>query len=126
MAQVMPADPTLDEIRAHLGPMIANHAAFDGWTDEAVERAANDADIDSGAAKLAFPKGATDMIDAWFAHIDAEMEASFTAEELDAMPIHKRIRAAILKRLDIARPHKEALRRAIAVLAMAQKCPACR
>lgn len=123
MAQAIPADPTLDEIRTHLGPAIAGHAAFDGWSDEAVERAAADAGIDPAAAKLAFPKGATDMIDAWFATIDAEMEASFIAEELEAMPIHKRIRAAILKRLDIARPHKEALRRAIAILAMPKNVP---
>lgn len=123
MAEALRSDPTLDEIRSHLAPVVAGHAAFDGWTDEAVERAASDFDIDPGAARLAFPGGATDMIDAWFAYVDAQMVAFFTAEELDAMPVHKRIRAAILKRLDIVRPHKEALRRAIAILAMPQNVP---
>ncbi|MEO1168631.1 MAG: COQ9 family protein [Pseudomonadota bacterium] len=123
MAEPLRSDPTLDEIRSHLAPIIAGHAAFDGWTDEAVERAAGEFDIDADTARLAFPDGATDMIDAWFEHVDTEMAASFTAEELEAMPVHKRIRAAILKRLDIVRPHKEALRRAIAILAMPQNVP---
>ncbi|MEM8697139.1 MAG: COQ9 family protein [Pseudomonadota bacterium] len=123
MAEPLPDDPTLDEIRAHLAPIIAGHAAFDGWTGEAIERAAVEAGVDPAAAMLAFPKGATDMIDAWFVHVDTTMEAGFSAEELAAMPVHKRIRAAILKRLDIVRPHKEALRRAIAILALPQNVP---
>jgi len=123
MAQPLPADPTLDEIRAHLAPMIAGHAAFDGWHEEAVIRAANEAGIDPRVANLAFPKGAADMIDAWFAHIDAEMAAAFSAEELSAMPVHKRIRGAILKRIEITRPNKEALRRAVAILVMPKNIP---
>jgi ubiquinone biosynthesis protein COQ9 len=123
MAEPLPADPTLDEIRAHLAPIIAGHAAFDGWREEAVHRAASEVGIDPGAADLAFPKGAVDMIDAWFELVDAEMTASFTDEELAAMPVHKRIRAAILKRIEIVRPHKEALRRAIAILAMPKNVP---
>lgn len=120
MAASLPDDPTLDEIRMHLAPIIAGHAAFDGWTDEAINRAAEETGVDAAAARLAFPKDAPDMIDAWFAAVDQEMEAGFSAEELTAMPVHKRIRAVVLKRIEIVRPHKEALRRAIAVLAMPQ------
>lgn len=123
MAEPLPTDPTLDEIREHLAPIIASHAAFDGWTDTAIERAADEAGVDPAAAGLAYPKGATDMIDAWFASVDAAMEAAFTAEQLAAMPVHKRIRAAILKRLEIVRPYKEALRRAKAILAMPLNVP---
>ncbi len=123
MAQPLPADPTLDEIRAHLAPIIAGHAAFDGWTEEAVHRAAIEAGIDTGAASLAFSKGAADMIDAWFAYIDAEMTASFSPEEIAAMPVHKRIRSAILKRIELVRPNKEALRRAVAILATPKNIP---
>ena len=31
MASILPADPTLDEIRAALAPLIASSAAFDGF-----------------------------------------------------------------------------------------------
>lgn len=123
MAQPLPADPTLDEIRVHLAPVIAQHAAFDGWNEEAVHRAAGECGIDAGAASLAFSKGAADMIEAWFAYIDIEMVAAFPAETLAAMPVHRRIRSAILKRIELARPNKEALRRAVAILAMPTNIP---
>ena len=116
-------DPTLDEIRARLAPLIAMHAAFDGWTKEAVERAAEASGVDPAHAGLAFSDGAGDMIDAWFAGVDASMAAAFSEEELAAMPVHKRIEAAILKRIDIIRPYKEALRRAIAILVMPHNVP---
>ena len=116
----LPADPTLDEMRAHLAPLVPEHAAFDGLSDDALRRAVRQAGIDPAQAALAFPGGATDMIDAWFAHIDAEMAAALPPDAMAAMPVHKRIRAAIIERLAIARPHKEALRRAVAILAMPQ------
>ena len=119
MADTLPADPTLDEIRAHLAGAIPDHAAFDGWSDEALRRAAQQKGVDPARARLAF-KGAADMIDAWFAHVDQAMAAALPPEELAAMPVHKRIRAAILARLDISRPNREALRRALAILAMPQ------
>jgi ubiquinone biosynthesis protein COQ9 len=119
----LPQEPTLDELKVHFAPRVAAHAAFDGWGEAALARAAGELGVDPAQAHLAFPKGAIDMIDAWFAHIDREMAAGFSAGELEAMPVHKRIRAAILKRIAIARPAKEALRRAHAILAMPQNMP---
>lgn len=118
MTAPLPADPTLDEMRAFLAPRIAAHAAFDGWSDEALARAAGEAGLDPAQAALAFPKGAIDMIDGWFADIDAAMAAGFAAGEIEAMPVHKRIRALIVRRIELVRPHKEALRRALAILAL--------
>jgi len=79
------ADATLDEIRAALAPLIAANAAFDGWTAEARDFAADQAGLDRDIARLAFEGGAVAMIDAWFASIDAAMHAAFTPEELAAM-----------------------------------------
>ena len=42
----LPEDPTLDEIRAHLAPRLPAHAAFDGWSAEALARAAEEAGVD--------------------------------------------------------------------------------
>ncbi len=114
---------TLDEMRDHLVPVIPVHAAFDGWGDDALRRASKQLGIDPSHAALAFPDGATGMIDAWFRHIDMEMAGAFSTRDLDAMPVHKRIRAAIVKRIELVRPHKEALRRARAVLALPQNMP---
>src|SRR3546814_2578703 len=45
MASILPADPTLDEIRAALAPLIAEGAAFDGFGDAALVDAATRLEI---------------------------------------------------------------------------------
>ena len=69
----MTADLTLAEVRLALAPKIARAAAFDGWTSAAVEMAAQEAGIDPGTARIAFPGGAMDMVDAWTLSVDAAM-----------------------------------------------------
>ena len=115
-----PADLTLDEIRLALAPGIAENAAFDGWGDAARDIAADAAGIDRDVAALAYDKGAVAMIDAWFASIDASMAKMLPAEQLATMKIRAKIAALIEARLDAAAPHREALRRALAILAMPQ------
>lgn len=116
----LPADPTLDEVRAHLAPLIPAHAAFDGWGPEAVALAASQAGIDPDIARLAFKDGAVQMIDAWFRSVDHAMAAKFSAEELAAMKIRDRITALVWARIEIVAPDREALRRALTILAMPQ------
>lgn len=120
----LPDDPTLDEIRAHLAPILPTHAAFDGWAPAAIDSAAAQAGVDSGIARLAFTGGAVDMIDAWFASVDHKMTASHSAEQLAAMKIRQRITALVTARLEAVAHDREALRRAIAVLAMPQNLAA--
>ena len=116
-------DATLDELRAALAPGIAANAAFDGWTDLAVETAAFGSDVDPDVARLAFPGGATDLIDAWFGHVDAAMAERLPPDRLAALKIRARIAALVEARLDILAPDREALRRALAILALPQNVP---
>jgi ubiquinone biosynthesis protein COQ9 len=58
-----------------------------------------------------------EMIDAWFATVDAAMLDRLPADTLKAMKIRERITALVESRLAILAPHKEALRRAQAILA---------
>jgi ubiquinone biosynthesis protein COQ9 len=113
-------DPTLDEMRETLAAELPNHAAFDGWTAEALARAAAATDIDPAVASLAFPGGAVGMIDAWFAHVDRAMLANLPTEVLATMKIRARIAALVEARLDLLSADIEALRRALAVLALPQ------
>lgn len=113
-------DLTLDEIRAALAPGIAANAAFDGWGDAARDMAADAAGIDRDVAALAFPDGAVDMIDAWFADVDAQMVAALPAEMLATMKIRDRITRLVEARLAAVYADREALRRALAILAMPQ------
>ncbi len=118
MTSALPADPTLDEIRSALAPAIAAAAAFDGFTPLAVATAAQGAGVDPDVAQLAFPGGAADMVDAWFASVDAEMLERLPADQLAAMKIRDRITGLVETRLDILAPNRESLRRALGVLAL--------
>ena len=116
----MTEDRTLDEIRAVLAPGIAANAAFDGWGEAARDLAADDAGIDRDIAALAFPGGAIDMIDAWFADVDRAMAAALPADRLASMKIRARIATLVQTRLDAVAGTRESLRRALAILAMPQ------
>ena len=114
----LPPDPTLDEIRAVLAPAIAANAGFDGWGDAALVLAAQAEGVDADIARLAFPSGAIDMIDAWFGAVDAAMAAAVPPERLAAMKVRERITALVEARLALVAPQRESLRRALAILAM--------
>jgi len=115
-----PTEMTLDELRAALGPRIAPNAVFDGWSDKALAMAASELGEPAPRAKLCFPGGAPEMIDAWFDAIDRATAAAFPLERVEAMKIRDRIRELVLFRLELIHPQKEALRRALAILAQPQ------
>ncbi|MEO9131481.1 MAG: COQ9 family protein [Sphingomonas sp.] len=116
----LPEDPTLDEIREGLADGIAANAAFDGWGDAARDAAADAAGLDRDVARVAFPGGAVDMIEAWFAAIDRAMGDTLPPETLATMKIRAKITALVEARLDATAANREALRRALAILAMPQ------
>ncbi len=113
-------EPTLDEMRTTLAVALPNHAAFDGWSGQALALAAADAGIGPAVARLAFPDGAMDMIDAWFAAVDGQMLAALPPGRLAAMKVRERITALVEARLDAVIPSLEALRRATQILAQPQ------
>ncbi len=115
-----PQAMTLDELRAALAPMIPANAAFDGWSGKALAMAAAELGVPPERARLAFPGGALQMIDAWFDAIDRAMAAAWPLERIETLKIRERIRDLVLYRIETINPHKEALRRAFAILAQPQ------
>lgn len=113
------ADATLDEIRYALAPLVAKSAVFDGWCDEAVNVAADEAGIDPAVARLAFPD-AMAMITAFVASVDQAMEDEFSDDRLGNLSIRERIRRLVSFRLEAVRGYEEALSRALAIQAMPQ------
>jgi len=111
-------DPTLDELRVALAPWVAGNAGFDGWTPAARELAADQLGVDRDVAALALPH-AIEMIDAWFAEIDRAMLAA-VGPRIGNMKVREKIAALVEARLAAAAPNREALRRALAVLALPQ------
>jgi ubiquinone biosynthesis protein COQ9 len=112
-------DYTLDELRPLLAAELPRHAAFDGWSEKAVQNAAIALGIDPAVAALVFANK-TAMIDAWFSAVDQAMLAELPPETLASMKIRARITALVEARLAYVAPNREALRRALAILAMPQ------
>ena len=121
---IIPAEMTLDELRDALAPLLGSHAAFDGWTPRALDMAAAELGVPGPRAQLAFQGGAAEMIDAWFDWVDRSMLQEFPPDRIAAMKIRERIGELIRYRLQLMRPHREALRRALAMLAMPQNAAA--
>ena len=118
------ADPTpLETLRRRLALKVGEHAVFDGWTQKAVDSAAAELGIEPAQARLAFPKDAPHMIEAWIEGVDAAMTAHFKPKLVEAMRVSQRIRAMIWFRLETTGPAREAVRSALSILAMPQNVP---
>lgn len=114
------ADLTLDELRLALAPAVADAAIFDGWSEEAVSMAAQQMGADVDVARLAFKGGPIEMVFAWIEAVDISMAAAFPEDVIAPMKIRERIRALVQFRLDAVAGQEEALRRALAIMALPQ------
>lgn len=113
-------DAPLSEIRNRLSLLVGENAVFDGWSEAAVDSAAAALGVDPAVARLAFPKDQVGMIGAYTGGVDRELTAAFPPEVVASMRVSQRIRAILLKRLELMVPAREALRRALGILAMPQ------
>jgi ubiquinone biosynthesis protein COQ9 len=119
------ADQTspLQEIREKLALAVGENAVFDGWTPAAVDSAASQVGIDPAQARLAVPKDQSGKIDLYIRAVDRELERWFTPERLAGLKMREKIRGLVWKRLEIMAPAREAVRRALSILAMPQNVP---
>src|SRR5581483_3771150 len=93
-------------------------AAFDGFTDSVLAKAGKDAGADKEALARLFPGGPLSLVE-YFSHsVDAEMETILAGLDLPKRKIRERIKLAVLTRLSILKPNKEAARRAAALLSL--------
>ncbi|MED5547492.1 MAG: COQ9 family protein [Pseudomonadota bacterium] len=111
---------TLADLRRNLAPAIADAAAFDGWSAQAVEQAARQHGVDPELAAYAFGGKQMAMIEAWIEAIDAAMFAAVPADSLAGVPVREKIRRLVMARLEAASGREEALTRALAIMAMPQ------
>ena len=93
------------------------HVPFDGWTSRALRIALADIGASPEDAPQLFPGGASDTIEAFSDWADRRM-ADAAASWDPALRLHQRVRALIALRLEQNRPHKEAIRRALALMAL--------
>jgi len=113
MAQAPERSPERDAAIAAMLP----HVPFDGWTYKSLRRGLADVGTEPEEAGSLFPGGASDMIEAFCDWADRRMIEA--AASLDpSLRLHQRVRAVIALRLQQNRMFKEAIRRALALLAL--------
>jgi ubiquinone biosynthesis protein COQ9 len=113
----------LERLRRQLALSVGEHAVFDGWTKAAVDSAARQLGMDPTQARLAMPKSQAGMIDLYIQEVDRALEAWATPKQMDKLKIREKIRSLIWRRLETMGPAREAVRRALAILAMPQNVP---
>ena len=94
------------------------HVAFDGWSDRTLALAVEDAGVDPGLSRLAFPRGGVDLALAFHRDRDAALADAIAAADLGALRFRDRIAWAIMKRLEIVADQREAVRRGATLFAL--------
>lgn len=93
-------------------------AAFDGFTDAMLAKAGKKAGADKDALARLFPAGVSSLVEYFSTSIDEAMEEKLGALDLSKSKIRERIKLAVLTRLALLAPNKEAARRAAAMMTL--------
>jgi ubiquinone biosynthesis protein COQ9 len=91
-------------------PLVEEH----GWSMAALRRALAEPDD----ASLLFPGGTTDLIETFSDLADRQMEAAAAETDMSELGLTRRVRAVIAIRFAQQRPNRDAIRRALAILAL--------
>jgi ubiquinone biosynthesis protein COQ9 len=93
---------------------------FDGWTRAALARAAERVGLEPAELRSLCPGGVRDLV-AWFSHwADRETMSALAARDLSALKVRERIATGVATRLSVLAPHREAVRRSLALLTAPQ------
>jgi ubiquinone biosynthesis protein COQ9 len=90
-----------------------------GWSIRSLQPALTD----GTDLALLFPGGTPDLIEAYCDLADRQMEQDAEATGLEGLGLTKRVRAVIAMRLDRQRPHRDVIRRAVAILSLPSFAP---
>lgn len=90
---------------------------FDGWTHATLAQAAQNAGYKRTDAIRVFSGGAIDAVNFYFIYTDTQMHERLSERDLTELKIRDRITLAIRTKLEIMAPHKEAVRRGLALQA---------
>ncbi len=114
----MTADKHYETVRAQILEAALPEVPFDGWTGRTMRKAAKEAGVEPGMARLALPGGTVDLVTYFIADGDRRMAEELAKHNLAAMKVRERITFAVRTRLEVDTENREALRRATAYLAL--------
>jgi len=112
-----------EEARRRFLPALLRHVSFDGWSTRAFKHVAKDLGENFDVVRQAFPGGATGMVGAFIKAADEDMVRALAKQYLKDLKIRERIALAIRLRIEAAAPHREAVRRGVALHAVPFNTP---
>jgi ubiquinone biosynthesis protein COQ9 len=110
--------PLAESDRDRLIAAILPDVAFDGWSYAAVRVASRQLGMPAAEAEALFPRGAPDLAAGFSRWADHRMLDRYEAAALDEASTGARVRCALELRLQVVAPWREAVRRALSVLAL--------
>lgn len=106
-------DQNLIETRDAIVEASLPRIPFDGWVLQTVEDAAASIDMDPKVVMAVFPAGLKDVINHFSDLTDRQMLEQLKSENIEDLRIRDRINKAVLIRLKVLEPHKDAVRQAL-------------
>lgn len=96
-------------------PVLLRHVSFDGWSMRALRLVAKDLGEDFEFVSQVFPGGAMGMVNAFIKAVDEDMVQALAKRDLRSLKVRERIALAVRLRLETITPHREAVRRGLAL-----------
>ena len=115
--------PLADDQRAALIAAMLPNVAFDGWSRPALRAAARRVGMPADEALALFPNGTAELVACFSRWADARMLDRLEAMVPEPLRISDCVALAIATRLEIIAPWREAVRRALSVLALPRHAP---
>jgi ubiquinone biosynthesis protein COQ9 len=94
------------------------HIPFDGWGEDTLKRAANEAGLNPEMVALWFPCGALDVIIFQHQQADAQMVEAIATLPLATMRVPQKIKEAVMIRLRQQQQNRAAIRRAMGIISL--------
>lgn len=113
----------LNDLRDKLLLATLPHVAFEGWTARAMRLGAADAGMDATMPERLFSGGVAEMVEHFCDYADRRMVADLGALSVGDYKMRDRIALAIRTRLERWSGEREAIRRALSLLALPQNAP---
>ena len=112
-----PPEDAVETARDRILAAALPHVPFDGWSTRTLSAAARETGSEAGLVRLAFPRGPIDLLLRLHRNLDREMSRQI-AENPTEGGITARITNAVRLRIELGAPHREAIRRGAAFLAL--------
>lgn len=107
-----------EEARNRLLDCFLEHAAFEGWSGQALRAAAGDLGLSPAEAELLCPGGPPALYEDFVSRIDRLMNEGLAARDISALRVHEKVALAVCLRLEAMLPYREAVRRGLTFLAL--------